>query len=137
MIQNLLKGGNQNTKTPETTQETAAPQEVTSISPLLIFPNNFQETELPVQKPETTQTEQQAAPVQSKTDNDFFSSSQSHRRYLTPQLTPELSSFSGLSLRLEEAKNTTQSNHKGERLPNFPLAKPLVIGVCDIFLMWC
>ena len=62
-----------------------------------------------------------------KDESEFlYKMPQSYRRYMTPQLTAELSQFSGLSLRLEDG----QAN-KEDKFANFPLrhGKPFVIGV--------
>lgn len=61
-----------------------------------------------------------------KEESGRVQSANSYKRYMTPQLTAELSHFSGLSLRLED--NPTV---KEDVLVNFPLkhGKPFVIGV--------
>jgi len=108
MIQNLLKGSNQNKN-----EEGSKVEEPT--------------------QPSTKKTVQHIHESESMShikEDNVSSSNQSteFRRFMTPQLSAEFSQFSGLSLRLEDDKVAA----KLDRTSKFPLknGRPLVIGVC-------
>jgi uridine kinase len=109
MIQNLIKGANKNTEEAEKTQpvehaEQKAKEQTTVQKEAPVSGENVQTQQISKEAPETTTT--------------------SVRRFMTPQLSADVSQFTGLSLRLEDGKK--------KALSNFPLrqGKPFVIGVC-------
>ncbi len=74
-----------------------------------------------LEKAEEQTTTQQEAPAKTQ------QASKEARKFLTPQLSADLSQFSGLSLRLEDDRK--------KALSNFPLrqGRPFVIGVRNLF----
>jgi len=118
MIQNLLKGSNQNKN-----EEGSKVEEPTQPSTSTIKWISFKLIE------KTVQHIHESESMSHIKEDNVSSSNQSteFRRFMTPQLSAEFSQFSGLSLRLEDDKVAA----KLDRTSKFPLknGRPLVIGV--------
>jgi len=119
MIQNLIKGTNKNT---EDSKEEKSQQVEPS-------PEQKVSEENKIQQSETLPSSVNNQPLSKEAPETSTGNSTSFRRFMTPQLSADLSQFSGLSLRLE---NDNKTGAKIDRLSNFPLrnSKPFVIGVC-------
>lgn len=128
MIKNLIKGGQQNSQNTEPAQGNNAEAPVTGIFSLIPSLNLWIDEIAQPSKPQTEPVLPEGETLTGKEEVESLSNlPMSHRKYLTPQLSADLSHFSGLSLRLENEG----TNDKGDKLASFPLryGRPLVIGV--------
>lgn len=121
MIQNLIKGANKN---PEDSNEEKSQQAEIAPEQKVSEPSKIQQGET---LPSAVNVSEQ--PLAKEAHETTTGNSTSFRRFMTPQLSADLSQFSGLSLRLED---DNKAGGKLDRLSNFPLrnSKPFVIGVC-------